>query len=107
MSLASAQRLEALESLFCAVRGTILVVPYWSMYSIVGPNTLFIIVNAPTSWDCEAKECVALPGAYNGLVARLVAIHGFKGRTEPFNNRRRRRIDPSKTVDCTQISSSR
>ncbi|CAE7435320.1 prpB1, partial [Symbiodinium necroappetens] len=26
-----------------------------------------------------AKECVALPGAYNGLVARLVAIHGFKG----------------------------
>jgi len=26
-----------------------------------------------------AKECVALPGAYNGLVARAVAIHGFKG----------------------------
>jgi len=25
------------------------------------------------------KECVALPGAFNGLVGRLVAEHGFKG----------------------------
>jgi len=26
-----------------------------------------------------SKECVALPGAFNGLVGRLVAEHGFKG----------------------------
>jgi methylisocitrate lyase len=26
-----------------------------------------------------AKECVALPGAFNGLVGRLAAEHGFKG----------------------------
>ena len=27
----------------------------------------------------EASECVALPGAYNGLVGRMVAQQGFKG----------------------------
>mmetsp|Transcript_7598 Transcript_7598/g.16720 ORF Transcript_7598/g.16720 Transcript_7598/m.16720 type:complete len:306 (+) Transcript_7598:104-1021(+) len=26
-----------------------------------------------------SKECVALPGAFNGLVGRLIAEHGFKG----------------------------
>jgi len=26
-----------------------------------------------------AKDCVALPGAYNGLVGRMVADHGFEG----------------------------